>query len=560
VLVARIRDALLVLIIPLTFALVTPWNNLDGNNPAKFLILVSFGTIIFSLSLTQSAQKLQSRNIDKFQIVGLVAVVLIIISSFTNRYAIDERLFGIFGRSLGAITFIVVFLLAIASAALNSKAMKFFNYGIVFSLVLVSSYFAIQLAGLDPAAWEDAYSGVPSSSLGNPNFVSSSLAILSVPVLAILLFRTRLGLLIQLSALPVIVAICFLIWKTQSLQGLLIIAFSTMALLILRINELVLGKLTALIRVLTFMAVASIPAVTFLVAFGFVPSVGGGSLLARTDYWRSAWNLILDNPMFGKGFDSFGDWYFFYRDQLAIERSPGLFTDSTHNLILELGVFGGLPLLLAYLALQALTLRSALKVVTSMGNLQAKIVVVAWIGFHLQSAISPSGLALITLGFVLTGVVYGAGQSINSETGDRQEQKQSNSKNRKSGAATKFVTSTIALVIAGTGSYLSTVPIVKDARFRDAIEQGDGQKMIDVSRQWPFNYQLSRQTARTLKSNGYDDLAREMVNDLIKTNPFNIQGWRMLFEYSTSKADRSRALAKMKELDPLNPELAKLAP
>jgi hypothetical protein len=229
-------------------------------------------------------------------------------------------------------------------------------------------------------------------------------------------------------------------------------------------------------------------------------------------------------------------------------------------LILELGVFAGLPLLILYLLLQGLALRSAIKIVTSNGDVQLKVIVLAWIGFNLQSAINPSSLALVTLGFVLTGVVYGAARNLEGDSIAKKLQRPPKNRATRKGLGVRVMVSTLAVSIAGGGIYIATVPIVKDARFRDAFEQGDGRRMIEVSRQWPFNYQLSRQTAITLKANSYDNLAIGIVRDLVRENPYNIQGWRMLFEYSTTASERSRALNKMREIDPLNPEFAKLAP
>ena len=555
----RVRDSFIISIVPLSFVVVTPWNNLDGINPAKFLIIVSLSAITFSLSLFQILDMLKSRGLDLFQVATAAAMFWTLLSLYMNRYSIDERLFGIYGRSLGAVTFIALFLLAISSAMFGLQALKTFNSVLVTSLVLVAGYFALQLSGFDPAAWEDAYNGIPSSTLGNPNFVSSTLAILSMPLLMLVFYRTRWGALMQIIALLALGTIFFLIRESRSIQGLIILLIGFVGLLLIRISEFHLNGMARIIRTLTFLSIAAIPIVTIFITFGLVHPAGK-TLIARSEYWRSAGNLILENPMFGKGFDSFGDWYFFYRDQLAIERSPSFFTDSTHNLILELGVFGGIPLLLTYLVLQALALRGAIRIVTSAENFQAKILVATWIGFNLQSAISPSSLALTTLGFVLTGMVYGAGKTLVNGTSHDGERRPLKAHKSRSARGTRFATASLALMITATGLYLSTVPIVKDAKFRDAIEQGDGRKMIEVSRDWPFNYELSRQAALTLKSSGYNDLAIDMVRDLIDTNPNNIQGWRMLFEYSTLSSDRLRALSRMKELDPLNPELARLTP
>ena len=556
----KIRDLVLVALVPLTFAIVTPWNNLDGTNPSKFLVLVSLGTTAFALTLFRLVTKSISKELDIFNLLTLISFFLILVSLAFNRYTIDERLFGLYGRSLGAITFLTLFLVMIASSFFDPDRWKWMNLGLLLSLLLIGTYFAIQLSGFDIASWEDAYGGIPSSTLGNPNFVSSSLAILSSPLIAGLLYKTRLPLPFRLGLFPIIAIICFLIWETQSLQGLLIIALIFLGFSFIRFNEMLSNRLGKLVQALMISLMVAIPVVTFLIALGFAPQRGGATLIARTEYWRAAWNLILENPIFGKGFDSFGDWYWAYRDQLAVDRSPGLFTDSTHNLLLELGVFGGLPLMIAYLGLQGMALRSALRVIVQSGNLHIKTLVLAWIGFNLQSAISPSSLALMALGFTLTGVVYGAGKDLALKEKGNQAREDANTRTIRMGLGARMVISTFALTIAGAGTYLGATPIVKDARFRDAIEQGDGQRMIDVSRQWPFNYQLSRQTAITLKANSYDDLAIELVRDLVEKNPYNLQGWRMLFDYSTAPTERSMALSMMRELDPLNPELTKLTP
>ncbi len=556
----KIRDLVLVSLVLLTFVVVTPWNNLDGTNPGKFLVLVSLGTVSFTVTLFRLVKKIFSKELDVFNSLALIAVFLIFVSLTFNRYALDERLFGLYGRSLGAITFLTLFLVMIASSFFDPDRWKWMNLGILFSLLLIGTYFAIQLAGLDVASWEDAYGGIPSSTLGNPNFVSSSLAILSAPLIAGLLCKTRLNITIRLGISPLIAMICYLMWETQSLQGLIILAFIFLGFSLIRFNEILSNRFGKLVQALIISLIVAIPVVTFLIALGFTPQRGGATLIARTEYWRAAWNLILENPLFGKGFDSFGDWYWAYRDQLAVDRSPGLFTDSTHNLLLELAVFGGLPLLITYLILQGMALRSALRIVLQNGNLQIKTLVLAWIGFNLQSAISPSNLALTALGFTLTGIVYGAGRDLALKETGNQTRRATNTRTVRMGLAARMFISTLAVAIAGVGTYLGATPIVKDARFRDAIERGDGQGMIDVSRQWPFNYQLSRQTAITLKANSYDYLAIDIVRDLVEENPYNIQGWRMLFDYSTASTERSMALSKMRELDPLNPELTKLTP
>jgi len=443
---------------------------------------------------------------------------------------------------------------------MNSPNAKRINLGFATALGIIAGYFTIQLLGLDLANWEDVYNGTPSSTLGNPNYVSSSLAILSTPIISLLFYRTRLRYWGKLGAITILGGVYSLILETQSVQGLAILVICIVAIMLIRLNEALNHRFNAILKAVSIISIGSIPLVTLLIAFGFPIQGGGATFIARSEYWRAAMNLILSNPLFGKGFDSFGDWYNFYRDQKAVDRSLGLFTDSTHNLFLELGVFGGAPLLITYIAIQAFALRRALTIITSSGNAHGKALVVAWFGFQIQSAISPSSLALLLLGFFLTGVVYRTGSNLERELVQKRNQEPFKRQGMNVKTFSKIVTILTGTGIAVAGIYLGAVPIVKDAQFRDAIEQGDGGKMIEVSRQWPFVYQQSRATAMTLKQNGYDPLAIQLAREIPDENPFNGRGWSLVFEYSNSLAERTKALSKMRKLDPLNPNLRTLAP
>jgi O-antigen ligase len=74
------------------------------------------------------------------------------------------------------------------------------------------------------------------------------------------------------------------------------------------------------------------------------------SITYRGDYWRAGIRMISEHPLFGVGFDSFGDYYFRYRDLTsATRRGPLIYTNSAHNYFIDFAANGGLFYLLLYL-------------------------------------------------------------------------------------------------------------------------------------------------------------------------------------------------------------------
>jgi len=84
--------------------------------------------------------------------------------------------------------------------------------------------------------------------------------------------------------------------------------------------------------------------------------------------------------------------------------------------------------------------------------------------------------------------------------------------------------------------------------------------MISISNDWPFVFSLSELTARTLFENNYETLGMKEVRNLVKKNPRNIRGWRLLYERSSEPSERALAIAKLKALDPFNQEYDQMKP
>lgn len=170
--------------------------------------------------------------------------------------------------------------------------------------MLVAAYFLIQLLGFDRADWIDAYGEVPSSTLGNPNFVSAIVTIGLVSTLPLLVnkrtsFRLKV-LIVFVSILELYVAV-----ESNSFQSLAIILIGFTLIAFSSLTRLLLKFDLEIRRLASFFAVFIFSAVFAILRFRESHSIENSTLKARLDYWRASLTMGLDAPIFGRGFDFF---------------------------------------------------------------------------------------------------------------------------------------------------------------------------------------------------------------------------------------------------------------
>lgn len=548
-----------------TSALVTPWNNLEPVGPPKLLILTL--TVSISGFLYMCFHKLPSNFPKVFIFSNLIAIFLCFINVLINSQFTSERIFGVQGRNFGALTLICILMLStIAFNVSRDLDVKKSLTAVKFSSVFIVIYFIAQLQGLDRAAWMDAYGGIPSSTLGNPNFVSAFVSIGFVSTLPLLLarqFHWRIRTLTFLvSALELYVSI-----KSNSFQGLAIIllAFVYIALSHLKpiLQKIHRGYLVV------FFSLATLIASFSLYRFQDVLSINNATIQARLDYWEAGLAMGLHSPLFGRGMDYFGESYLIFRSERAAQRSPGLYTDSAHNYFIDLFAFGGFPLLLAVLLPFFLVFQAKIKTLFQdigpsdrdpIHDFVNQGLFLAWIGFIFQAMLSPFCIPLAYLGFLLTGFLFGI---FNKKSKSIENSTPTKLRRVSMGPIfTTLVSKKIRLRFLLTPVFLSLPilgiqPLIADAKFRDAIEQGNGDALIEIALSQPKNYSRMHNAVEIYNSNSLDDLALKITRVMVKENPENIRGWRLLEKSRASEFEKDAARAKIRALDPKNPELSK---
>ena len=536
-----------------TTLLVTPLWALDPINPIKMLVVVPVGFMCLALILANR----KSVSWGSYKIVlGLIGAfvvwqVLVVLISGGEP---NQQLFGSQGRNTGLITYVAFSLVFLGSViASNEEALK--RLVIVVSIVGTASlgYGVIQAVGADPFNWVNPYSPV-FGFLGNPNFQSSLLGILGAIVFAQLFDK---GLKIQLKALIGIYLLVtlYVIKETASQQGFLVLALGigvVVGFYVVQLNR-GLGIGYGVLSILGF----------FVVLFGTLNKGPLASILYkdsvtyRGDYWQAGWNMTLDHPIFGVGMDSYGDWYRRSRTLAAtLRRGPDTTSNAAHNVFLDISSYGGFPLLIIYVALMALVVVSAAKVLKRNKGFNPVFagLVGGWVAFQAQSIISINQIGLAMWGWVLSGLIIG--YEINTRNVVVVESVAK--KGRVAGKpAQRSAGSVVALFVAFVlGVLVGMPPYVASARYKSALETGNPTVIQEAAYIWPIDSSRMIQVAMTLNENKLEAQGLEVAIDATKKFPNNYLVWATLDAMKSATAEqKAQAQKEMKRLDPLNPNL-----
>jgi len=533
--------------------LVTPWWASDPINPIKMLVVVVDGFMCVGLVVANR----KSISWGKYKVVGGLIVafvvwqVLVVLISGGEIY---QQFFGSQGRNTGFITYLGFSFIfvgsVIASAADSLKKLSL----VVFVTGSASlAYGVVQAIGADPFNWVNPYSPV-FGFLGNPNFQSSLLGVLGTITFAQLFVK---GLKLQFKLLigAYLFVTLYVIRETASQQGYLVLGLGigvVVGLYVLQVKR-GLGIGYGLLSVLGF----------FVVLFGILNKGPLASLLYkdsvtyRGDYWRAGWNMSLEHPIFGVGMDSYGDWYRRSRTVAAtLRRGPDTTSNAAHNIFLDISSYGGFPLLIIYLALMVLVVVSGVKVLNRSNGFNPVFVglFAGWVAFQSQSIISINQIGLAMWGWVLSGLIIG--YEIN--TRDSAVVETVVKKGRVSGKpAQSSAGSVVAMFVAFVlGVLVGMPPYVASAKYKSALETGNPKVIQQAAYIWPIDSSRMIQVAMTLNDNKLEDQGLEVALDATNNFPDKYSVWATLdLMKRATPEQKAQALAQMKRLDPLNPNL-----
>jgi hypothetical protein len=286
------------------------------------------------------------------------------------------------------------------------------------------------------------------------------------------------------------------------------------------------------------------------------------SVTYRGDYWRAGIEMGLDHPIFGVGLDSYGEWYRRARTiEATLRRGPEVTSNAAHNVVIDFFANGGFPLAIIYLTLLILVLRSCYLVLkrTDIFNPTFVGLVAVWCAYQAQSFISLNQLGLAVWGWIISGLIIG--YEINTrDTQLIHESKNVSSKDKKGKKVGKeeVAPATIIGVFLGllAGAILSLPSLVASAQHKSALESGSYERVVDLAYSWPTDPYRMVQVASVLAGSKFEKEALGVILNATVKFPSEFKVWESLFNApNATEEQKTEALAQMKRLDPLNPNL-----
>lgn len=541
-----------------TTLVVAPWAAYDPINVPK-LAVVSIGGLATFCALIAAGGFSRERELRLVLILLTAFVLNLTLVLFVSGTNFSQSFFGTFGRATGYAAYISLAALLIVGVQISNAVTikKFSNYLLLagfFSLI----YGIVQIFDLDPFKWVNQYTPVIGF-LGNPNFQSSFLGLTGVMTFALLINR-ELKLSVRGGLLIFLVATGLVIRETESQQGILVLLGGMLILGCVWISTSKFRFLTLPSILLGLIGVVTV-ALGSLNKGPLAQLLFKDSVTYRGDYWRAGWKMSVDNPIFGVGLDSYGDWYRRARSvEATVRRGPDVTSNAAHNVLLDFSSNGGFPLLIIYILITLLVVLSIVKVLKRMSKYDPIFsgLAAVWIAYQAQSIISLNQLGLAVWGWIISGLIIGY------EINTRHKQgviSPDSSKGKNAYGKVKAKDSSPRIVLGVTsglliGSLIGLPPLVSSANLKSALESGDPNRIERTATYSPSSCQHVLLVASIFANNKLEDRALSVLTAGKEVSPDCFELWNAIFQLSsTTPSERQNALANMKRLDPNNPEL-----
>ena len=522
----------------------TPWVNSDALIIPKIIVLVALAAY-FLPSLIKSYKSLITENKTKFLIlISALFIAQMIFAILKSDAPLEQQFFGRTGRGLGFLTYFSLLIVMIYAA----KNIKFsdlnkISLGLLISCTVSSTYSIFQFFGIDFSDWRTATNGIIGT-LGNPNFQSSFVAIAIIPSATYLWSRKN-----KLISIPtVLVLLLFTLYICESTQGYIALFTSVMIFILIYLWYLNSKIIFYLTFVFTF--IAGLFAIAGMLNNGPLSYyLYKTSVQSRGEMWQTAGSIIKNNPIFGVGLDSLGDYSLAYRSEKTAN-GIGEYIDNCHNFLLQLAATGGIFLAITYLGVILLAFYSFFMTQKRLGkfNINLASIFAAWVSFQLQSVISPAVIPTLLWNFIFCGAIIGINGNLNS---DKNLFKIRNVESIKSSESSMVRTlGYITLIL----SFVITFPLFNTDRLaRQADVKKDALLAVKAAKMYPESVITYSRLGIGLYESGLYDLSLDIARSAVEFNPNSYQTWILiLVNPNATIEERIKAKEELIRIDPFN--------
>ena len=534
----------------------------DPVNATKHFLLGGIAFAAFAISMIFSLKPLW-KDSKLFLIASSLFILFTLAASLASAAPLSQNLYGAFGRNTGAVAYLSLVMVAIASLSLRRQGS--FNKVIIglFTAGFINISYCLWAWQIgDFIGWNNPYNTILGT-FGNPNFIGAFLGIFLSVLTAYSLNPARSWKFRAIAAATFVIGILE-IKNSHAIQGIVVTAAGL--------------SLTGFyfIRSKFRSNVVSVIYAGAVTTFGFISLLGAlqkgpfsqliykTSVSLRGEYWQAGINMAKEFPLTGVGMDTYGDWYRRLRDASALVMpGPNTVTNASHNVNIDILSYGGWPLFVSYAALLALSILAIIKVTLRNRNYDATFVslTVGWVCYQVQASISINQIGLAIWGWLFTGALVS--YEVTTRPGREFVASSISSKKSKAQVSNQvFSPQLVGGIGLLTGLLIAVPPLSADMKWRSAVQ---AQNLAQVEAALKPGYLTPSSSSRLanavqlFEQSKLPDIAYKYAQEGILFNPDYFDAWKVLYFISKStQADKDLALQNMKRLDPKNKDVLDL--
>ena len=534
----------------------------QGTDPFNLpkLFLLTIGSFLLLGSFASEAKKWNFRNFFTFRsaVFACLAFGLLISYLFSGAPS-SQMIYGVYGRNTGLLCYLSLGILYIASTRLEKRADILWSLkALALSFITVTLVCILEVSGLNPQGINESIKMSLIGTFGNSNFVSAFMG-MSAIVFFTLSLQYNLSVSKRLPLIGLVLVCAILILKTDSKQGLVVLLGGCFFIFGIYLFKKFSSRLLKISYTFLFLAVSGLSFVGLFRAGPLADLIYKNSIGYRFEYLKAGIEMFMANPMTGVGLNSYGDWYRFYRSEEALI-SPGVdvFTNTAHNVYIDLAATGGVFLLVSYILIILISLKSVFDFISKNKDFDVVFYSLfgAWVVYLVQASISIDQIGLAVWGWILPGLIFSyqkiaSRRTVAVSAPVKRKAPSTSSSNDISGLAA--IGASLGLVVG----IVTLFPAVKaDFDLRKAYDSTSAQLLINAANQSPADTSKSASISSALLNNNLPIESLEIAKNGLQNNPRSFDLWKLV--YLNPKAlmeERKQALNKLKLLDPRNPNL-----